>query len=203
MIEKRPLKIGWKTMFKQLEDAFEKTYDRYFEILTNYYPAHNGTGFTERNLTHNFTISLENVLVGRSVSWFEAPINLKAKNHIDAVVFDLDEKCNFMIEAKRFSSPAGKIAEVKKDIIRMTTPCHYELLEKNLRHIEIQKRYAVVIADVWKENPDKKEIFEDWPACISGKQKGVWSRKKGFEKLPVNGEWKNNYGLLIAAFEVG
>jgi hypothetical protein len=82
--------------------------------LNNYYPAHGGTGFTERN----FVVTLQAVLGDKSISWFEAPLDIKTKTHLDAVVFDSERQCSFMIESKRFSYPDQKIAEVNRDIVR-------------------------------------------------------------------------------------
>lgn len=135
-----------------LEKAFEGLHKRYCKILENYYPAHGSTGFTERNLTNNFIISIENILGEDSIFWTEAPIDIEKKKHIDAVVFDIREKSSFMIESKRFSNPEQKIREANNDILRMKDPKHYSLLERNLRKINIKNRYAILLADVWMEN---------------------------------------------------
>jgi hypothetical protein len=100
-------------MLTLIQSAFQKTHPRYCKILNNYYPAHKSAGFTERNLTGNFVYCLEQLLGENAISWFEAPINLETKEHIDAVVFDMERRCSIQIEAKRFSNPGKKIIEAK------------------------------------------------------------------------------------------
>lgn len=178
---------------KELQDAFTMLHDRYKKILENYYPAHGSVGFTERNLTHNFAISLENVLGSSSICWFEAPISIKPKKHIDAIVFDLNQKRTFLIESKRFSNPEQKIEEAKKDIERMKDQNHISLLERNLHGIKIKERYAVLLADVWKENDRKREIYGSWPCDLY--PGAFFSMKTG-----INGI--ENYSLLILAVKL-
>lgn len=178
-----------------LEKAFEGLHTRYCKILENYYPAHGSTGFTERNLTNNFIISIENILGENSIFWLEAPIDIEKKKHIDAVVFDIKEKSSFMIESKRFSNPEQKIREANNDIIRMKDPKHYGLLEKNLRKIKIENRYAILLADVWRENEKKITIYEQWPQSVYQGQDVFWANKLQFESL-------KNYSLLILAVKL-
>lgn len=183
---------------KHIELAFENLHKRYTKILKNYYPAHGSTGFTERNLTNNFVVSLELALGENSISWFEAPIDTESNKYIDAVVFDLDQKHSFMIESNRFSNPSQKIREAKGDIERMKNPSHYNLLEKgfkDLSNIKIEKRYAILLADVWKETKGKSELFYTWPNSVCDEGNALWAEKFGFENLP-------NYSLLIVAMEV-
>ena len=59
-------------MYQEIEIAFDKTINNYCRILNAYYPAHNNTGFTERNLTHNFVKSLESTLGNNAIAWLEA-----------------------------------------------------------------------------------------------------------------------------------
>lgn len=175
-----------------LEKAFDRLHKRYCKILENYYPAHGSTGFTERNLTNNFVISIEDVLGENSIFWFEAPID--KKKHIDAVVFDVKERSSFMIESKRFSNPEQKIREANNDILRMKYPKHYGLLEKNLK-VEIEYRYAILLADVWQENKKKIKIYDQWPYCVYKSQDICWSSKLQFSTL-------KNYSLLILAVKL-
>jgi len=178
---------------KVLEEAFLRLHERYCKILETYYPAHGSTGFTERNLTNNFVIALENVLGANSICWFEAPIDIDRRKHIDAVVFDLGGKRNFMIESKRFSNPEQKIAEARKDIERLKTPRHFDLVEKNLRGISIEERYAVLLADVWRENARKESIYNTWPNSVY--QDACWSKTLKFDGV-------RNYSLLILAVKL-
>jgi hypothetical protein len=191
-----------KTMKDLLEQASAKTHARYLSILNNYYPAHRGTGFTERNLTNNFVVSLQAVLGEKTISWFEAPLDIKTKTHIDAVVFDLERQCSFMIESKRFSYPDQKIAEVNRDIERLKNPKHCKKLECGLRGTKILKRYGIVLADVWRETARKIEISKTWPNVLEDKNGLFWFNQLAFDKLNSSGEWKMNYRILIAAYEL-
>jgi hypothetical protein len=175
-----------------LEKAFDGLHKRYCKILESYYPAHGSTGFTERNLTNNFIFSIENVLGENSIFWFEAPIDIKKKKHIDAVAFDVKERSSFMVESKRFSNPEQKIREANNDISRMKDPRHYGLLEKNLRKVKIEYRYAILLADVWQENEKKIKIYDQWPQSVYQGQDVCWSSKLQFNTL-------DNYSLLILA----
>jgi hypothetical protein len=191
-----------KNMLNLIQSAFQKTHARYCKILNNYYPAHKSAGFTERNLTGNFVYCLEQLLGENAISWFEAPINLETKEHIDAVVFDLERKHSILIEAKRFSNPGKKIIEAKSDIERLRNPENHNVLERELRDMTIESRYGIILADVWKETKTKNEIYDTWPESICDRGEVLWSGKCGFEGLEINGEWKNFYNLLIAVFEV-
>jgi len=188
-------------MIPLLEATALKLHERYTKILNNYYPAHNGTGFTERNLSHNFVASLEEVLGFGHLSWFEAPIDIKKKKHLDAVVFDIHRKISFLIESKRFSDVTNKIKSVKNDIVRMQSPAHIELLEKGLININIENRYAIVLVDVWTETKSKQTLLNTWPECI-GNDQIMWSKSVSFENLTTKGKWKYNYNILMAAIEI-
>ncbi|PSV11638.1 hypothetical protein C0W59_19075, partial [Photobacterium kishitanii] len=85
-------------MIDKIRNGFKGTYLRYEHILNRYYPAHNSTGFTERNLTNNFVAAMEKELGLDCISWFEAPICLENKAHIDAVI--LTDDSTILIEAK-------------------------------------------------------------------------------------------------------
>ena len=188
-------------MIELIEIAFSKFHKRYIKILNGYYPAHKSTGFTERNLTHNFISSLESVLDPDYISWFEAPINTQERRHLDAVIFDTNRKISFLIEAKRLSHVDKKIGSVKNDIRRMLSSVHIELLEKGLYNISIEKRYAIVLADVWTESNAKQSVFDTWPDCIR-EPNIVWHNRASFECLKTQEQWKNNYKLLIAVLEI-
>jgi len=184
-------------MHNAIEKAFDKTINNYCRILSAYYPEHNSTGFTERNLTHNFVKSLESTLGDNSISWLEAPLNLERKLHLDAVVFCPDSKTSFLIEAKRLSNLPKKIDEIKNDIERMSLLDHHRVLEYGLS-FKIEKRYAITITDVWLESEAKKSAYHTWPNCVHNSDK-VWSKKGGFNSLDTDKNWKNNYHILIAA----
>ena len=68
---------------------------KYSTIFQQYYPAHDSTGFTERNLSVNFVEALlENLQVKDAFAWYEAPLPGKHE-HIDAVLFDPSSKSVF------------------------------------------------------------------------------------------------------------
>ena len=187
-------------MINTIKSAFNGTYLRYDNILNKYYPAHKSTGFTERNLTTNFVASMEKAINGNCISWFEAPISLENKAHIDAVIFTDDS--TILIEAKRFTSPESKVKSIQSDIARMHLSESIELLEKGLVNQNIErKRYSIVLADVWTENKCKKELFEYWPNYLSVND-FYYSDKVSFGGVHSHGSWKKNYKLLIAVSEI-
>lgn len=182
-----------------LDQVMDRFYNRYSSILSQYYPAHGSTGFTERNLTNNFVSALESLDPDNCLSWFEAPIDITDKKHIDAVVFT--ETDLFLIEAKRFTAPWSQANSVKSDIERMLSPMSLELLENGLRHTIERNRYAVVLADVWTETKGKKDIFERWPECLESGP-FLYTKTLEFNGLQIEGEWKHNYKILVAVLEI-
>ncbi|MGN4997524.1 hypothetical protein [Aeromonas sp. 61P] len=169
--------------------------ERYAHIFTSYYPAHGSTGFTERNLTNNFVSAMERVYPGTCFSWFEAPICTTDNKHLDAVVFT--ETDVFFIEAKRFTAPQSKTHSVRSDLERMQSTESQKLIEQGLLKPIKRQRYAVVLADVWTETKGKREIFETWPACLEN-ESFFYAKTIEFSELPIEGEWKNNYKILVA-----
>ena len=180
-----------------LQTAFDNTIYKYSLILNNYYPAHKGTGFTERNLTNNFVTSLEQVLGKQAFAWYEAPLHPDDKLHLDAVVFDKNTSSCFLIESKRFSNLKSKIAQTKHDIERMSHALHHETLERGLGDFKIEHRYAVVLVDIWTEGKEKTKTFMDWPKCLEHEPYEVES-KSGFENLVTDEAWKHNYKIMMA-----
>lgn len=182
------------------KDVFTEMQSRYLKILDNYYPAHGSIGFTERNLTNNFVASMERVYENNCISWFEAPITDNEKLHVDAIIFDLSSKTLFIIEAKRLKSTSS-LGSVRKDIVRMHTRKYIAKLEDELIGIQIKKRFAIVLADVWKENDATKNIYNNWPKCITDED-FYYSSKLGFESINRENEWKKKYYILIAVEEI-
>lgn len=187
-------------MIETLKTAFKNTEEKYCKILNSYYPAHNSTGFTERNLTNNFANSLELALTGSPFTWFEAPLSATDKKHLDAIVFHPQSKTSFLIEAKRLSNTVQKINEIKKDIERMKSNDHHSTLERGLRGVSVENRYAIVLADVWLESDSKVDAYNSWPECVCAD--AIWANSCGFESLNTTESWKNNYKLLIAAIKI-
>lgn len=183
-----------------IRDAFVEMHHRYKKILNNYYPAHKSTGFTERNLTNNFVAAMEVVNESNCISWFEAPITNDDGLHVDAVIFDLMSNTLFVIEAKRLKSKSA-IGSIRNDIKRMHNKTYINKVEEKLINNKIEKRYAIVLADVWTENPSKNEMFASWPKCIA-ENTFYYSDKLGFDSLSITDEWKEKYKLLIAVDEI-
>jgi hypothetical protein len=181
------------------ENIFSVYHKRYVQILNQYYPAHNSTGFTERNLSHNFVRALETVFVNKTIPWFEAPIDFNLRKHLDAVVFSQNHKTSFFIESKRFTDSNTKIISIANDIKRILT--NIKILENGLVNTIIENRFAVILADVWTETKGKEYIFNKWPECLSNSDI-YWHSKAGFEELNTNEDWKINYKLLIAVIKI-
>lgn len=178
-----------------LDQLMDRLHKRYTHIFSNYYPAHGSTGFTERNLTNNFVSAMESLYPGSIFSWFEAPICTTDNKHLDAVVFT--ETDMFFIEAKRFTAPQSKTHSVRNDLERMQSAESQKLIELGLLKPIKRQRYAVVLADVWTETKGKREIFETWPACLEN-ESFCYARAMDFSELPIEGEWKKNYKILVA-----
>ena len=81
-----------KEQFKYIGDEIKQ---RYMKILSNYYPAHGSTGFTERNLTNNLVLAFERVLGESCISWFEAPICLNNDLAGNSFIFFSNSKLKF------------------------------------------------------------------------------------------------------------
>ena len=183
-----------------IKDAFTEMQSRYLKILNNYYPAHKSIGFTERNLTNNFVASMEKVNGNNCISWFEAPITDNESLHVDAIIFDLSSKTLFIIEAKRLKTNSD-LESVRDDIMRMHDKDYITKLEEELVDIQINKRFAIVLADVWQENEPTKSIYNNWPECLAA---GTfqYSNKLGFASVNRDNDWKKKYHILIAVDEI-
>jgi hypothetical protein len=189
------------SMEEILTAAFDETARRYAKIFKGYYPAHGSTGFTERNLTNNFVSSLEKVHEN-CIPWFEAPIDVVNKKHIDAVVFAPDLKSSVMIESKRFNNPNAKMKEIFGDLDRIRNESNQATIEKGIKGFEISKKYGVLLADVWIETKLKKQIFEDWDPIIREKSGIIITKKTGAEDLQVESDWPQKYKILMAIIDL-
>jgi hypothetical protein len=92
--------------------------------------------------------------------------------------------------------------KAKPDIARLKNAENHKVLERELRGVPIESRYAILLADVWLETKTKNEIYDTWPDCICNREEVFWSEKCDFKELNTDGVWKNSYNLLIAVFEV-
>ncbi|ENP8391128.1 MULTISPECIES: hypothetical protein [Vibrio] len=190
-------------MIEKLKLACEAMGSRYANILSQYYPAHGSTGFTERNLTNNLVIALERAFGEACISWFEAPICLKDGKHIDAVVFY--ENITILIEAKRLTSVKQQMGSIERDVERMFSTDTIKTVEKELRSNQNQRRrYSVVLADVWTENDEKTNVYKSWPSLLPAYflENLLFSTQLSFDDLCVEGKWKDNYKILVAVSEI-
>jgi len=149
------------------EDIFNCYYTLYEDILDGFYPAKNGTGFTERNLSVNWVKALGKTRADdRITSWFEYQCGEKNNEHIDALVWDRDKKELFIIEAKRYNNLPSKIRSVEEDVVRIKGLSLYnDILEyerDGKKYVRIPKEgvercYGIILADVWPEDTGSKE----------------------------------------------
>jgi len=185
-----------------IDSACTRMKERYDNIFLSYYPAHDSTGFTERNLTNNFVSSFESVILGDTISWYEAPIADSKKKHIDAILINHEMQFAILIEAKRLANPQSAIRSINADIDRITNPKNHEILLYGLSKTKAVKNiYGLIIADVWKESPIKRKLFREWPSCITNKDIIVKTWTITFEDKQDTKNWKNNYSILIALIQ--
>ena len=76
-----------------IKTVFDNTVKSYERFLKDYYPAHGSNGFTERNLTFNFSHNylLENP---NAIIWQEVPLS-EGREHFDTLIIDADSKTIF------------------------------------------------------------------------------------------------------------
>ncbi len=133
-----------------INEIFKATAKSYENILSRYYPSHGSNGFTERNLTFNFS---HNYLTGNpeAIIWQECP--LKEKGHFDTLIIDENKKSVIVIEAKRLQSD-GKKESIEADSKRIKEKYHeINGIEKYAGY----QKYALLLVDAWvsKERVEK------------------------------------------------
>ena len=94
-----------KNKFKNIFDEYKNYYECVFDV---FYPSKNSTGFTERNLSVNFSKAYEK-LNPKAITWFEFQFGEKNNLHYDALIINRETKELFLIESKRFSKLNKKI----------------------------------------------------------------------------------------------
>ncbi len=157
-------------MIEDVKIFLEEYFTRYKQIVKQYYPAHKKNGFTEQNMTVCFASTVEKYCED-SFAWYEVPVldsNQKYSNHIDAVIFDTVGNNIFLVESKRFSTPARKIKELGNDINRMCDPAVISTICEGLKNqMDFPNVFGIVLADVWpSQKGEKEKIFESWKAKI-------------------------------------
>lgn len=132
------------TMNETIKNIFKETVQCYNQILSKYYPAHKSNGFTERNLTFNFS-SCYRKAYPKSIIWQEAC--LAGREHIDTLVIDEENKAVILIEAKRLQGE-NKKESLLRDYERITNK---DININGLADInsEDYSLYALMIFDVW------------------------------------------------------
>ena len=178
-----------------LEKEFMEYHNIYERILSNFYPSLNSTGFQERNLTVNFSKAYEKINSDKNiVSWFEFQFGEKRKEHIDCIIINETNKEIYLIESKRFVSPR-KTDEIIKDIKRIKQIINDDnTYKERVKNIDsYHKRYGIILADVWIENTQKREIFEKF------KDEKFFSAKE-FNELDL---YKNDFNYFTHEFDNG
>lgn len=141
-----------------INNVFLDTIKSYEKILSNYYPAHNSNGFTERNLTFNFS---HNYLLknNEAIIWQECP--LKEGKHFDTLIIDDQKKTIIVIEAKRLQSE-NKLNQVKADYERIIE--HFGEINLDEKRQSYSK-YGLLLVDIWisiknEKNDKRNKLLE-------------------------------------------
>lgn len=146
-------------------DVFENYRNNYKLIFSLLYPSKNSTGFTERNLSVNFSKAYERINPS-AITWFEFQFGEKNNLHYDAVIIDPKNKRLFLVESKRFSLPQKKIASIATDIDRIQNVKSNYLNDfvSRVSDVLTYQIFGVILADVWTEKPKKKQIYKSYVA---------------------------------------
>lgn len=125
-----------------IDSVFKATVKSYEKILSKYYPAHGSNGFTERNLTFNFS---NNYLLKTpdAIIWQESP--LKDRKHFDTLIIDEEKRAIIVVEAKRLQNEK-KTESIYNDFRRINN--HFG--EINLHGDKLSySKYGLLLIDVW------------------------------------------------------
>ena len=151
----------WGTEEK-LDKVFDKYEAVYKHILSSFYPSLRNTGFQERNLTVNFSKAYEKTYAHDDVfSWFELQFGDNNNNHFDCLIVNRSQEKLFLIEAKRFSNTTGKKDSVLEDVERINGFLKTKM-DHRFEEFKDYRVYGLILADVWQENRNKKEVFESF-----------------------------------------
>jgi hypothetical protein len=138
-----------------IKTVFDKTVESYERFLGRYYPTHGSNGFTERNLTFNFS---HNYLCENNNAFIWQEVPLGDREHFDTLIIDDQHKSILCIEAKRLGTDA-KQKSIKTDLGRI-----FSFAEEIRKKIdESYAVYAVLLVDIWipKKNGGKKQNMLD------------------------------------------
>lgn len=131
--------------------------NNYAEIFKTIYPAKNSTGFTERNLSVNFSRAYEKVISKSRqtcITWYEFQFGIENNKHYDALIINTATKEILIIESKRYNDIPRKIKSVIKDIKRINN-FSSEIANENFCRIadfSEYKIYGIILADIWTQN---------------------------------------------------
>lgn len=146
-------------IFDPVFELYRNLYLRIFELI---YPAFGSTGFTERNLTANFSKAYETFHPG-AITWFEMPFSKRL--HLDAIIIDPSSKTMLFIESKRFSNVTSKVSSVGNDIRRINKAIRaqrYSIRAHVAGYDNFPNRYGVILSDVWTENDEKINLHSSF-----------------------------------------
>lgn len=151
--------------------VFSRYGDMYRDILNEIYPAKNSTGFSERNLSVNFSKAFEKIACEsgqKAISWFEFQFGKRNNLHVDAIMINWTTSEMLIVESKRFSNPNKKLQEIGRDIDRIYSlieelkECNSNNTNVRINLSSIKHFYGVVLADVWTVTDFKKEILDSF-----------------------------------------
>jgi len=134
-----------------IKTVFNRTVVSYERFLGRYYPAHGSNGFTERNLTFNFS---HNYLCENNSAFIWQEVPLGDREHFDTLIIDDQHESILCIEAKRLGTEA-KNDSIKADLKRIFRFAE-EMRKKVNKSYSV---YALLLVDIWipKENGEKKQ----------------------------------------------
>jgi hypothetical protein len=153
------------------DTVFSNYGDLYREILSCIYPAKNSTGFSERNLSVNFSKAFEKTACEsgqKAISWFEFQFGERNNLHADAIIINWTTSEMLIVESKRFSNPNKKMQEIGRDIDRIYNlieelkECNSNNTNVRINISSIKHFYGVILADVWTETEYKEEILDSF-----------------------------------------
>ena len=196
-------------MFNDVFSLYHSYYRKIFSVL---YPAKNSTGFTERNLSVNFSKAYE-VLNPDSVSWFEFQFGERNNLHYDCIVVNAEKKEILIIESKRFSNPSSKVAEIENDITRinLSRGIYSEEFSTRISNFPDYKIYGIILADVWTETKEKRRILQSFKDSKFLEYAGILPDNgltsaeyfsMSFSDITLYPWINNNYYLLAITWEV-
>ncbi len=144
---------------EKLTRVFERYKNIYCNIFNTLYPSKNSTGFTERNLSVNFSKAYESEYP-HAITWFEFQFGKNNSLHYDALIIDPVNKDLYLIESKRFSKLFSKIREVQCDIERINDAAtlYKNEFSNRIDNFSEYTMYGIILADVWTENKNKTKV---------------------------------------------